>query len=147
MLYNSYVTADGYASVITERYSQHGSSVSVISQAAGGTSVYVGTSPGFVGDTLVFNGTLTTPNVIIVQRSTLTRTDATHFARTFENILVRWTVSALEHGTMHARGGCAGANADSVARALAPAHDLSARHADRGWSRMSRMRRDDAAQS
>jgi hypothetical protein len=85
VLYNSYVTADGHVALIVERYSQHGPAVSEISQAVGGSFVYVGTSPGFVGDRLVFNGTLTTLNTTIYQRSTVTRTDASHFSRTFEN--------------------------------------------------------------
>jgi hypothetical protein len=84
-LFNSYVTASGNAAAIIEHFSQHGSTVTVVSQPVGSSAVFVGTGTGFTGDRLAITGMLTTSNVILYQHETYTRTDAAHFTRAFES--------------------------------------------------------------
>jgi len=85
LLFNTYVTSSGRVQLISDAYAQHGDTVSDISHALGSSAIYVGTSPGFVGDRLVFTGTMTTANAVIYELATIVRSDATHFKRTFEN--------------------------------------------------------------
>jgi hypothetical protein len=82
-LWNSYVTSRGFAASITEHYTQQGAAVTVVAQLAPGAT-YVASSPGFMGDKLVFSGTQTFPQGMRFERMTYTRTDPNHFTRVFE---------------------------------------------------------------
>ena len=81
VLFNSFVSANGYALLITERYSQTGATVTDVSTAD--TSAFVGTSPGMDGNSLVFTGLHGTPKGSEYQKMTYTFTDSDHFTRTF----------------------------------------------------------------
>jgi hypothetical protein len=83
-LLNTYVSKAGFAFGITEYYAQHGDTATVLSQLAPGIA-FLGTSPGFAGDNLVFTGTVTAPSAVRFQRMTYKRADQNHFTRTIED--------------------------------------------------------------
>jgi hypothetical protein len=84
VLINVYDTVDGYSQLFNETYTEKSGTATVISEQPLSGNIYVATSPGFTGNSLVFNGTISGIVGPFFQRMTYTRTDADHFTRTFE---------------------------------------------------------------
>jgi hypothetical protein len=83
ILHNVYDSPTGYINEITESYASNAHDSTVIAELSPELA-YMATSPGFVNDQLVFDGTATSPSGSRFQRMTYTRTDNDHFTRVFE---------------------------------------------------------------
>jgi TonB family protein len=97
-LYNPYVTADGVMYGSEESYTEAGGTLRVVSPMGGVT--YFGTSAGWIGNALTFDGSRSGTGVAAVRsRETYTRVDDDHFMRTFEDATsdsAMWTTTSRE---------------------------------------------------
>ncbi len=97
-LLNPYVTADGVIASQTELYTENGGGVNVMSPS--GNSAFMGTSPGWSGNTLTFIGVVTgSGGAPLTQRETYTRVDDDRFLRVFEMLdagTAAWTTTSRE---------------------------------------------------
>jgi len=91
--FNAYVTSTDTLSMTTQTYSAHGAGISV-TDFSPPAPPFTGTSTGWNGDRLEFDGLITSPTgtaappafptVVSSERMTYVRTDRDHFERTFE---------------------------------------------------------------